>query len=168
MLQAGVHAELDAALDAAASAGAPVYVLFPGADAVSVNEVACAPEHRRCLEQAPLQVVGAPPGPPAAASAGEHGQGTGVPDHGCCLAPALKKDADPGAAADAVAPGTLSLPRPANAAEDPPVHGIRLAYWLLALDGTWQQANEMFQVPPVLDEEYLHICREHASLAQSL
>ena len=165
VLQACQHAELDAALEAAASADAPVYVLFPGAGAVSVSEVARASEHRRCLEQASLPVVDARPGPHAAASPGELSRGAGVPDHGCCLPEALESERNCNIAADAVAPGTMSLPAPARAAESPPAHGSRPAYWLIALDGTWQQANEMFQVPPLLGQGCLHIRREHASLA---
>ena len=165
VLQAGQHAELDAALEAAASAAAPVYVLFPGAGAVSVSEAARASEHRRCLEQASLPVVDARSGPHAAASPGELRRGAGVPDHGCCPPEALESDTNCNGAADAVAPGTLSLPAPAHAAESRPARGSRPAYWLIALDGTWQQANEMFQVPPLLGQGCLHICREHASLA---
>ena len=150
MLQAGQHAELDAALEAAASAAAPVYVLFPGAGAVSVSAAAAGSEHRRCLEQAPLPTVDPHPGPPAAASPRELSTGAGAPDHACCPPQALESDTSPASTADAVAPGTLSLPAPARAAASPPAGGSRPAYWLIALDGTWQQANEMFQVPPVL------------------
>lgn len=165
VLQAGQHAELDAALGAAASAAAPVYVLFPGAGAVSVSEAACTTEHRRCLEQAPLPVVDPRSGQLAAASAGELSKGMRVRDHGHCPQQALECDTSPDGAAAAVAPGTLCLPWPASAAESPPAHGSHPAYWLIALDGTWQQANEMFQVPPSLGQGCLHVRREHASLA---
>ena len=155
VLQVGNHAELDAALEAAATARAPVYVLFPGPGAVSVNEAACATEHGRCLEEAPVPVVGPHTGPPAAAHAGELGKGSGVPDHGRCLTEALESDATPRRAAGAVAPGALDSPGPGSAsAGGPPARGSHPAYWLIAFDGTWQQANEMFQVPPVLDPEH--------------
>ena len=168
VLQAGQHTELDAALEAAASAAAPVYVLFPGAGAASVSEVACASKHRRCLEQAPLPVLDTHPGPPASASAGEPSKGTGAPDHGCCLPHALESDAIPGGAPSAVAPGALFLPGPAHAAESPPARGSHPAYWLIALDGTWQQANEMFQVPHVLAclQKACKPCTTHASLPE--
>ena len=145
VLQAGQHAELDAALEAAASAATPVYVLFPGAGAASVSEVACASKHRRCLKQAPLPVLDTHPGPHA-----------------------LEGDATPGGAPNAVAPGALSLPGPAHAAESPPARGSHPAYWLIALDGTWQQANEMFQVPPALAclRGACKPCTTHASLPE--
>ena len=168
VLQAGQHAELNAALEAAASAAAPVYVLFPGAGAVSVSEAACASEHRRCLEQTPLPVVDTSSGPPAASSAGEPSKETGVPDHGCCPPQALESDTDHTSAVDAVASGTLSLLAPAHAARSPHACGSHPAYWLIALDGTWQQANEIFQVPHLsaCSRQPCKPCTTHASLPE--
>ena len=168
MLQAGQHAELDAVLEATAPADAPVYVLFPGAGAVSVSEVACAAEHRRCLEETPLPAIGPHPGLPAAANAEEPSQGRGVPDHDCYLTQALERFPDHHGAAGAVAPGTRDLLGPGSAAERSPARHSHPAYWLIALDGTWQQANEMLQVLLLFRLEQLPHHNMFCCLAQGL